>query len=108
MPKFKEKNIGILSNQLYFDVFEERGVKSLRIRKTVDFKNLKGREFDILSEHVWTHGDSLLKLSFKFFGKQDFWWVIGLVNNKPTDAHYKIGDIVYLPSSPYQIVELMK
>lgn len=108
MPKYKEKNIAILSNDLYFEILESKGVKSLTIKKTVHFDHLRGRQFGILSEHLWSYGDNLFKLSFRFYGDPKFWWIIALLNNKPTDAHYSIGDKIYIPSNPIEITELMK
>ena len=108
MPKFKERDSKILNNDLYFDVLENKGVKSLFIRPTVTFKTLRGHEFGIMSEHIWQYSDNLIKLSFQYYGDSQYWWVIGLLNNKPTDVHYSIGDVIYIPSTPYQVAELMK
>ena len=108
MPKYSSENNALLSNDLYFEVLERKGVKSLVIRKTTIFKSLQGNEFDILEEHVWSKSDSLYKLSNRYYGEYQYWWTIGITNSKPTDAHYSIGDVVYIPSNPYHIVELLK
>ena len=50
------------------------------------------------TEHVWSHGDKLYKLAFKYFGDKDLFWIIGLFNNKPTDSHYSYGDVVFIPN----------
>jgi hypothetical protein len=108
MPKYSNDNKALLSNDLYFEVLERKGVKSLVIRRTTTFSNLQGTEFDVTAEHVWAKGDSLHKLSIKYFGERQYWWTIGLTNSKPTDAHFSIGDVVYIPSNPYHIAELLK
>lgn len=108
MPKYSKNNKALLSNDLYFEVLEKKGVKSLVIRKTTMFDNLQGTEFGVIEEHVWSHGDNLYKLSNRYYGEYQYWWTIGLINSKPTDAHYSIGDTVYIPSNPYHIAELLR
>jgi len=108
MPSISKNRAAILSSDLYFEVFERKGVKFLRIRRTSTFDRLQGHEFDVSSEHSWTKGDSLLKLSHKYYGDTKFWWVIGLLNSKPTDAHFSIGDVTYIPANPYHVAELLK
>lgn len=108
MPKYSSDNSALLSNDLYFEVLERKGVKSLVIRKTSTFDSLQGTEFDVMDEHVWTKTDSLYKLSNRYYGEYQYWWTIGITNSKPTDAHYSIGDIVYIPSNPYHIAELLR
>ena len=108
MPKYFRDSQAILSNDLYFEILERKGVKSLVIRKTATFDKLQGNEFDITAEHVWSQGDSLHRLSVHYYGEYQYWWTIGITNSKPTDAHYSIGDIVYIPANPYYIAELLR
>ena len=108
MPKYPTDNYGILESDSYMSVFEKKGVKFLRIRRTKDFSKLVGEELEILVEHVWSINDSLVKLSNKYYGSMEQWWIIGLLNKKPTDAHYKIGDIIYIPKHPNYIKEKMR
>ena len=108
MPIYSKNNTGTLSNDLYFDVFQRKGVKFLKIVRSTKFDKLVGQEFDVQDEHIWSKGDSLQKLSNRYFGEYKYWWVIGVINSKPTDAHFQIGDRVYIPSNPYHMAELMK
>jgi len=108
MPKFLDDKIAILNSDSYKEVFEKRGLKFIRIRRTKNFSKLVGVDFEVRNEHIWTTSDSLFKLSNRYFGNYDFWWTISMINGKPTDAHYSIGDIVYIPKNPSKIVELMR
>jgi hypothetical protein len=108
MPKFLDDKVAILNSDSYKEVFEKRGLKFIRIRRTKDFSKLVGQDFEIAEEHVWTSTDSLFKLSYRFFGEYDLWWTIAMINGKPTDAHYSIGDIVYIPKNPDRIMEMMR
>ena len=108
MPKFLSDESSILDNLLYSEVYERKGRKFLTIRRTVDFSTYQDLEVEISREHLWSFGDNLAKLSVSAYGSIDNWWVIGLVNKKPTDAHYKIGDVVYIPTSPTSIKERLR
>jgi hypothetical protein len=48
-------------------------------------------------QRVYTMGDRLYKFAYEYYGDVDYWWIIAWYNNKPTDAHFKIGDVVYIP-----------
>ena len=108
MPIYSKNSKALLSNDLYFEVLEKKGVKSLVIRKTTTFSKLQGTEFGVADEHIWSQGDNLRKLSNFYYNDSQYWWTIGLTNSKPTDAHFSIGDIVYIPDNPYHIAELLK
>ena len=42
-------------------------------------------------------GDKLYKFAHEYYGDPNLWWVIAWYNNKPTDAHFKLGETVYIP-----------
>lgn len=105
MPKYPNDEKAVITEQHYKNVMESKGLSHLQIRRTKTFENLQNQEFAILTEHVWTKTDKLIHLSRKYYGTNDFWWTIGLINGKPTDAHYTIGDVVNIPMNPSRIVE---
>ena len=108
MPKYSQKRKALLNNQLYYDILEKKGVKSLVVTRSINFSKLTGIEFDIMEEVAWKQNDSLYKLSYQYYGEYQYWWVIALFNNKPTDAHYKVGEIIYIPSNPIYIEGFLK
>lgn len=108
MPSFYNDSNAILDDGLYYEVFEKKGVKFLRIRRTKNFSKLSGKEFEIMSEHTWSQGDSWLKLANKYYSQSSLWWTIAMVNGKPTDAHCSIGDVIMLPKRPNLIAEAMR
>jgi hypothetical protein len=55
-------------------------------------------------EHFWAAGDKYFKLSYKYYGSQNDWWIIARFNGKPTDADLKIGDRLVIPF-PLDIVK---
>lgn len=48
-------------------------------------------------QRVFTMGDKMYKFAYEYYGDVDYWWIIAWYNNKPTDAHFNIGDVVYIP-----------
>jgi hypothetical protein len=87
---------------IYYDYIIDRGAPGF-IRQYVSplFHQISQGDYNNLSvaEELWTMGDSLSKLAGKYYGSGTYWWVIAYFNNKPTDAHFKVGDTVYVPTS---------
>ena len=84
------------TNPLYSSVFRERGVPYINQYTTTQFQG--GALPGITSERVrWQPGDRLDKLSGFYYGNSTYWWVIARYNQKPTDAHFKVGDLVFIP-----------
>ncbi len=108
MPKYLNDQNGILSDDLYFEVFQKKEVKFLKIRRSNNFKKMQDMELEIGQEHIWSQGDTLFRLANKYYGSYELWWTIGLINNKPTDGHYKVGDLVYIISNPLSIKDKMR
>ena len=107
MPKYKNERIARLDVPEYKDIFENKGVKFLDIRRTVDFENITNLNIPVKLTHTWTQGDTLYRLSYLYYGVYKYWWTIALLNNKPTDAHYELGDQVLIPNNPENIISFM-
>jgi len=108
MAKFYNDREAILNNDLYFDLFEKRGIKHIKITRTKNFSKLSGKEFQILEEHIWSQGDTFWKLADKYIGDTSLWWTLAIINKKPTDNHCSIGDVIYIPENAYLIAEAMR
>jgi len=98
MPNYSRKLEGKLQSDLYFEVFEKKGVKFLNITTNPKFENILDLSVPLITTHTWTYGDKLYKLANRYYSDRTKYWVIGLINNKPTDMHYKIGDKVLIPA----------
>ena len=48
-------------------------------------------------ERVIGIGDKMYKFSHEIYGDAQYWWLIAWFNNKPTDIHCKIGEVLYIP-----------
>ena len=48
-------------------------------------------------EKIWSIGDKMYKYAHEAYGSTQYWWIIAWFNNKPTDIHCKLGDVIYIP-----------
>jgi hypothetical protein len=87
-------------NDLYFHLLEERGLKRIVQYNTPFFNKISDEEYNALSISTitWTLGTRLYKLAGESYGNPRLWWIIARFNHKPTDAHFKVGDTVYIPN----------
>jgi len=97
--KFRYRNRLLFSNdnELYSDLLEERGVE--RIQQYITAETIDLRKVDNITtiSHVWKTGDRYFKLANQYYGRPELWWIIALYNQRPTEFHVKLGDIIYIP-----------
>ncbi len=90
---------------IYDSVFEDRGVKYIRQYMTSNFKPLTRAQRRLIREETvrWQVGDRLEKIASQAYGDGSYWWIIARYNNKPTDAHYEVGQQVLIPK-PFSVI----
>jgi hypothetical protein len=98
--RYSKEQKGLLDSQHYKEFLEKRGLKTAIINKTLTFKNINDIEIQVGEYGYWHVGSSLQKISYELYGTIEFWWTIALVNEKPTDAHFSIGDKILAPIQP--------
>ena len=82
--------------------FDDRGIKETLQYETavLDYPTLEEMaQFNNVT-HVWTSTDRLWKLSSQYYGSPGMWWCIAWYNKKPTESHFSVGDVVYIPMPP--------
>ncbi len=89
----------------YNKLLKKRNVEGVYLRTTPELVSAVDLDHSIITEasELWGIGTKLWKLAAKHYGDGNLYWVIGLYNIKPTDAHWSIGDRVYIPF-PYEYV----
>ena len=98
--RYLASRIALLKNKLYSKKLKDRGRDSVELYRTTVFKNLKGNNYEVSLYGLWDQSSSLQKISQEVYGTMEYWWTIGLINNKPTDQHFSIGDEIYIPLQP--------
>lgn len=91
------------------DLFESRGVKIVTQYMTPVFENPSEEKLASISyqEHYYVVGERFFKLAQKFYGDQQYWYIIARFNNKPTEAQLKDGDILKIPTNLQQAIEVL-
>lgn len=91
--------------RLYKNQFDARELDGIRHYGTPRLKEITAEQMEALEVQtvIWSTGDKLYKLAHKYYNNSELWWVIAWFNEKPTDHHYKAGDVVYIPG-PLEVV----
>ena len=97
------------NSPLYEDVLQERNVNYIRQFRTGKLRTPTITERSRLQRirHVWTLGDKLYKLAYKYYGDSRLWWVIAWYNLRPTEAHFKTGDVIRIPLPLDKVLALL-
>lgn len=97
--RYDNRSVRTNATKIHKKLLEKRGMKRVQQYTTPIFNDISPSERASLDrvEHIWTVGDRLYKLAFKYYGDSELWWIIAWYNQKPTEADFKIGDLVYIP-----------
>jgi hypothetical protein len=107
LSRYASQDIITNDHELYDELFRERGVTKIRQFETpiIYHPNLQDLTNISYETRRWKLGDRLYKIAHEFYGDSTYWWVIAQFNNKPTESHFKVGDICYVPISIESILE---
>ena len=91
----------INKEDMYSEHLERRGISFLLQFKTF-FMNHPTAEQISDSEltmvgHTWSLGDRYYKLAHQHYGDSQWWWVIAWFNQKPTESHVELGEVINIP-----------
>lgn len=96
--RFNNRGIVTLDTELYQELLEKRGLYNISHFSTPAFNfDISGQIPFEVEERTWKSGDRLYKLSQEYYNTTQYWWVIGFINQKPTDSHYQTGDKILIP-----------
>jgi len=98
-----------LSNEMYGNYLEERGLTEITYIPFSSFKKLTDTQKRQLSKvnHTWKSGDRYYKLASMHYGNPAYWWIIAYYNNKPTEASISIGDTIIIPKPLSILITLL-
>lgn len=97
------------NNDLYRQKLLDKGTTSVVQYDSPTFVYPSSEEIrglDIIN-HIWKQGDSFEKLAFAYYKDSNYWWIIPMFNQKPTEQHFTVGDNVYIPLPIYEILTLL-
>lgn len=100
MPsRYAGKNILINTEEQYKEYMRQRGVRYIRqfASPNIRFPTLEELEEIETIGHIWKLGDRFYKLADHYYNDVGLWWIIPWFNQKPTEFHFVLGDIVEVP-----------
>jgi hypothetical protein len=100
MPtRYDRRRVLTNTNELYEKTLEERNVSSIRQYSTPEMSYPSVEEIKSLTKvrHIWRTGDRYFKLAIEYYNSAQYWWVIAMFNQKPTEADLTVGDLIYIP-----------
>ena len=94
--------------KLYDEFFDKKNLKGFVQYASPNYREVTQEQKDGIPVHsfTWKTGDRFYKLAFEFYGKAEYWWVIALFNNTPTESHVKRGDIILVPLDYEAVIRL--
>ena len=99
MSRNSNRDLKTIKTSEQHELLKDRDVKSIRIYSDTGLlypPDSARRKFEY-TEHYWASGDRFYKLSYKYYGNRDDWWVIARFNGKPTEADLTIGEKILIP-----------
>jgi hypothetical protein len=100
----------VLRNQelSYSDVLQQKELQFIDQYQTANLTRLTAEAGLGLTriQHVWSLGDRLWKLADQHYGDPTYWWLIAWYNQKPTESHFAVGDVVIIPTPFERVLSL--
>ena len=99
MSRYLGRKTFFNNEDMYESTFREREVNGVRQYATPVLEHPTNQQIKSLNTipHVWKTGDKLFKLAHDHYGDSTKWWVIAWFNQKPTESHFSLGDVVHIP-----------
>ena len=89
---------------------EIKSLDSISVYSTPRFRRITDQILQDLEyeSYVWSRGDRFYKLAKDFYGDVNYWWVIALFNNAPTEQHILIGEEIFIPSDLESVANILE
>jgi hypothetical protein len=106
MSRYIDRRVFFNNEEIYAKKAKERGIKGFFHYNSPVMNKLTSEDLSalVIQGHVWAEGDRYYKLAQEHYGDAKHWWLIAWFNNKPTEAHVSLGDIVEVPLPLEQIL----
>lgn len=90
--------------------FDKRDIQQLIQYETARFyyPTFEERTEMAFATLVWSSTSKLYNLANEFYGDPTLWWLIAWINRKPTEAHFKVGEVFYVGTDITQLLEFFE
>lgn len=111
MPsRYDNREVALNQTEQYRELFNDRGREKIRQYFTPELHHPTAEEtarLEIVAVE-WKLGSAYYKLADAHYGDPTKWWVIAWFNQKPTDAHVKMGDLVEVPKPLNEVLRVLR
>ena len=87
------------NNVVYKEILEARNVPFIEHYRTrlMRYPTVEQMQNLSIEKHIWSTGDKYWKFAESAYGDPSLWWVLAWFNKKPTESHFKTGDMILIP-----------
>jgi len=109
MSRYRKTDSFLNDDQLYESHFKQRRLGGIFQYETAFFPKITDEEYEDTDSilHIWKVGDRYTKLSQIYYKDPQYWWVIALYNQRPTESHVSVGDEIYVPTPLETALEIV-
>lgn len=110
VSRYNNRQIVVNNSDRYKEVRKERNIQVLRQYNSPELKHPTASEIQslIIRHKTWSVGSRLFKYAQEFYGDPRLWWIIAWYNQKPTEAHFNLGDVVEIPTPLEQVLRILE
>ena len=97
-------------NVTYETILEDRHVKFIRQYGTarIAAPTIAQRASLNSVSHIWKVGDRFWKLAIRFYNDPQYWWLIALYNQAPTESDLSVGNPIQIPLPLERALRIMR
>jgi hypothetical protein len=108
--RYNNREVVNNNSDRYKEIRDERNILVLRQYTTPALKHPTSIDIQNITirNEVWKTGSKLFKIAKKYYGSPKLWWIIAWYNQKPTEAHFQVGDIVEVPTPLEEIIRILE
>jgi hypothetical protein len=101
MSRYLKRQKAKNDNEQYDKLFESRGIRKVIQYRSPKTKYVTDEQLASVDcyKYSWSIGDTFERLAQKYYGTPTEWWVIASFNRKPTESHVEVGEIIKIPIS---------
>jgi hypothetical protein len=110
VSRYDNQIIGKNKTEIYSKFLEERNLNHIKQYFTIEMHHPSDdelRQIQIIG-HEWKVGDRYYKLADKYYGDAKLWYIIAHYNQKPTESHLQLGDVIDIPMPLERVIEILR
>ena len=99
LDRNEKRDILLNEHPIYKKMIKDRGIEFIRHFSKMKISYISAEDMENLTiiDHIYSTGDSLMKIAHKYYGDVRYWWIVAAFNKKPIDNLIQLGDVVHIP-----------